>query len=71
MRSTLIGSSLFPALTRVELTEEGMRTTAAIAARIQPGLAKRLGRLDQHRIEVLLASFETLNVDPGSHTHPD
>jgi len=45
---------------RVDLTEAGARTTAAIGARIRPGLAKRLQQLDPHRIETLLESLETL-----------
>jgi DNA-binding MarR family transcriptional regulator len=45
---------------RVELTKRGRRTTAAIAARIRPGLAQRLQRLEPNRIETLLESLETL-----------
>jgi DNA-binding MarR family transcriptional regulator len=45
---------------RVELTKRGRRTTAAIAARIRPGLAQRLQRLEPDRIETLLESLETL-----------
>ncbi|MCW2690573.1 MAG: hypothetical protein JWR37_5463 [Mycobacterium sp.] len=45
---------------RVTLTHDGARTTAAIAARIRPGLAQRLGRLDPDRIQRLLESLETL-----------
>jgi DNA-binding MarR family transcriptional regulator len=45
---------------RVELTETGRRTTAAIAVRIRPGLAQRLQRLDPNRIETLLESLEAL-----------
>jgi DNA-binding MarR family transcriptional regulator len=45
---------------RVELTEEGARTTAAIAARIRPGLAQRLRRLDPDQIQTLLESLEAL-----------
>ena len=45
---------------RVELTKRGRRTTAAIAARIRPGLTQRLQRLEPNRIETLLESLETL-----------
>ncbi|MDT5126761.1 MAG: hypothetical protein QOH54_2405 [Mycobacterium sp.] len=45
---------------RVDLTEAGARTTAAIGARIRPGLAKRLQQLDPDRIETFLESLETL-----------
>jgi DNA-binding MarR family transcriptional regulator len=45
---------------RVELTEAGVRATAAIAARIRPGLAQRLGRLDPDRVQILLESLEGL-----------
>jgi DNA-binding MarR family transcriptional regulator len=45
---------------RVELTEEGVRTNAAIAARVRPGLANRLQRLDPDRVQLLLDSLETL-----------
>jgi DNA-binding MarR family transcriptional regulator len=45
---------------RVELTDAGRRTTAAIAARIRPGLAERLRRVDPNRIQTLLDSLETL-----------
>jgi DNA-binding MarR family transcriptional regulator len=58
---------------RVELTEDGARTTAAIAARIRPGLAHRLQRLDAHQIQTLLDSFDALNADasPTSPSSPD
>ncbi|MDT7707582.1 MAG: hypothetical protein QOG20_3189 [Pseudonocardiales bacterium] len=45
---------------RVALTDDGARTTAAIAARVRPGLAERLQRLDADRIQNLLDSLETL-----------
>ena len=45
---------------RVELTEAGTRTTAAIGARIAPRLAERLRRLDPDRVAALLDSLETL-----------
>ena len=45
---------------RVDLTEAGARTTAAIGARIRPGLAKRLQQLDPDRIDTLLESLEML-----------
>lgn len=45
---------------RVELTEEGLRTTAAIAARVRPGLAQRLERLDPDQVQALLTGLETL-----------
>ncbi|HEX3786659.1 MAG TPA: MarR family transcriptional regulator [Pseudonocardiaceae bacterium] len=45
---------------RVELTERGKRTNAAIAARVRPGLAQRLERLDPDRAEILLDSLEQL-----------
>lgn len=49
---------------RVQLTAEGQRTTAAIGARIQPGLARRLQRLSPHQIHTLLECFEILNSEP-------
>jgi DNA-binding MarR family transcriptional regulator len=45
---------------RVTLTGDGARTTAAIAARIRPCLAQRLRRLHPERIQALLESLETL-----------
>jgi DNA-binding MarR family transcriptional regulator len=45
---------------RVDLTEAGALTTAAIGARIRPGLAKRLQQLDPDRIDTLLESLEML-----------
>jgi DNA-binding MarR family transcriptional regulator len=45
---------------RVALTEEGTRTNAAIAARIRPGLARRLEQLDPDRVRILLDSLEQL-----------
>lgn len=50
---------------RVQLTAEGRRTTAAIAARIQPRLARRLQRLSPHQIRTLLECFEILNSEPA------
>lgn len=48
---------------RVELTEEGLRTSAAIGAQIRPGLAQRLKRLNAQQIRTLLECFEILNAD--------
>jgi len=45
---------------RVTLTGDGAGTTAAIAARIRPGLAQRLRRLEPDTIQGLLESLETL-----------
>lgn len=45
---------------RVELTKAGARATAAIGARIQPGLARRLRHLDPDRIQNLLESLEAM-----------
>jgi|GEM_PF-3510045 len=44
----------------IDLTEEGERTNAAIAARVRPGLAQRLGRLDPDRVRILLETLEML-----------
>lgn len=51
---------------RVELTEDGARSTAEISARIQPLLAQRLSRLSHNQIELLLETFDTLNMTPDS-----
>lgn len=53
---------------RLELTKEGLRTNAAIAARIRPGLAQRLQRLNAHQIQTLLESFAILTADPVEST---
>jgi DNA-binding MarR family transcriptional regulator len=45
---------------RIDLTEEGARTNAAIAARVRPGLAQRLDRLDPDRVRILLETLEML-----------
>jgi DNA-binding MarR family transcriptional regulator len=45
---------------RVELTEEGTRTNEAIAARVRPGLSRRLDRLDGDRVRALLDGLEQL-----------
>ncbi|WP_328609311.1 MarR family transcriptional regulator [Amycolatopsis sp. NBC_00345] len=45
---------------RVELTEKGTRTNALIAARVRPGVAERLGRLDPDRVAALLDGLEAL-----------
>jgi len=52
---------------RLELTKAGLRINAAIAARIQPALAQRLGRLNAHQIESLLDSFAILTADLGQN----
>jgi DNA-binding MarR family transcriptional regulator len=48
---------------RVSLTKEGLRTTAAIGAQIRPQLAQRLKRLNAQQIRTLLECFEILNAD--------
>jgi hypothetical protein len=53
---------------RLELTKEGLRTNAAIAARIRPGLAQRLQRLNAHQIQTLLETFAILTADPVEST---
>jgi DNA-binding MarR family transcriptional regulator len=53
---------------RLELTKEGLRTNAAIAARIRPGLVQRLERLNAHQIRVLLDSFAILTADLAEST---
>jgi DNA-binding MarR family transcriptional regulator len=45
---------------RVDLTKKGARTTAAIAARIRPGLSQRLEHLDPQRVQAVLECLETL-----------
>lgn len=50
---------------RLELTKEGLRTNAAIAARLRPGLAQRLERLNADQIQVLLDSLAILSADLG------
>ena len=45
---------------RVTLTAEGERTTAAIAARVRPGLARRLEKLAPDQVESFLDALETL-----------
>ncbi|HEY2063609.1 MAG TPA: MarR family transcriptional regulator [Amycolatopsis sp.] len=45
---------------RVTLTAEGERTTAAIAARVRPGLARRLEKLAPDQVESFLAALEAL-----------
>ncbi|MFJ4658865.1 MarR family winged helix-turn-helix transcriptional regulator [Nocardia sp. NPDC088792] len=45
---------------RVALTAEGARTNASIAARVRPGLAQRLDRLDPDRVRILLETLEML-----------
>jgi DNA-binding MarR family transcriptional regulator len=45
---------------RVTLTGEGERTTAAIAARVRPGLARRLRKLAPEQVESFLDALETL-----------
>jgi DNA-binding MarR family transcriptional regulator len=45
---------------RITLTAKGARTNAAIAARMRPGLAERLQRLDSERVGILLDILESL-----------
>jgi DNA-binding MarR family transcriptional regulator len=45
---------------RVDLTKKGARTTAAIATRMRPGLAQRLGHLDPDQVQALVESLEAL-----------
>ncbi|MGP4018024.1 MarR family winged helix-turn-helix transcriptional regulator [Saccharopolyspora sp. 5N708] len=45
---------------RLALTAQGARTTAAIAARVRPGLAQRLQRLDPDRRQTLVEALEAL-----------
>ncbi|WP_329065161.1 MarR family winged helix-turn-helix transcriptional regulator [Amycolatopsis sp. NBC_01480] len=45
---------------RVTLTAEGERTTAAIAARVRPGLARRLEKLAPDQVESFLEALEAL-----------
>jgi DNA-binding MarR family transcriptional regulator len=53
---------------RVDLTTKGTRTTAAIAARMRPGLARRLEHLDPDQVQALVEGLEALSA-PANACH--